>query len=310
MRRSLLVVSTASLLALFSAGCAPRATEPRIASSANESGYAVDFPAELESATITLQERHDELNSTSAKLDGYADSLDPKATGVSLEIVDAAEASARSWGYVERTRELDGVNGFFDAEGTDISNRVSGAGNYAAKQKGCDGDVGYAAGAAVKPAVAKSVDKRLRDRNEAFVRLERYKSSLPKNDVAVLEKMAEDVARASYLANVVLVEQTQRVRRLASDASSAKQTLGELIASEREWQAEAGRSDADKKASNERIDAAKKAQERIDAAVKRVGELDANGALDKQTQASQQVYANALSAFKKKLQAKVKAARG
>lgn len=306
--RPLVLALSTVALAAGSAACGQQKPEPQVASSANQASYAVDYPQELDAATTTFATRQEDAKAAAGRFDGYADQLkDPKSIPVALEVVEAADASGRSWAYVERSRELEGVSGFFDAEGKDIAGRVAGAANYAGKEKACDASVGGAAAGAIKPAVGKSIEKRLRDRNEAFAIIERYKSSLPKADVAVLEKLADDVARASYLAHVELVDHKNRVRRMASEGGQVKKTLDAEIKFEQSWQAEAGRSDADKKASNERIEAANKAKAQVDASVQKAVDADAKGAMDKQVKDAQQGYDDALAALKKKLKEKQKA---
>jgi hypothetical protein len=291
-----------------SAACSQQKPEPQVASSADQASYAVDYPQDLDAATTNFAARQDDVKAATGRFDGYADQLkDPKSIPVAIEVVDAADASGKSWAYVERSRELEGVSGFFDAEGKDIAGRVAGAANYAGKEKSCDPSVGGAAAGAIKPAVGKSIEKRLRDRNEAFAVIERYKSSLPKADVAVLEKLADDVARASYLAHVELVEHKNRVRRMAGEASSVKKTLDGRIKFEQQWQAEAGRSDADKKASNERIEAANKAKAQVDASVQKANDADQKGAMDQAVKDAQKSYDDALASLEKKLKEKSKA---
>ena len=296
-----------SSLAFAGAACSQPKPEPQVASASNQTSYAVAYPGELDHATAGIAAEQDELKAILGRLDGYLDALkDPKSIAVAQDVVATADESGRSYGYVERAHELEGVNGFFDAEGNDIGNRVAGSANYAAKQKSCDANVGGAAAGALKPAVGKSVEKRMRDRNEAHGIIERAKSSLPKPDVAVLEKLADDVARASYLANVAMVEHKNRIRRMADEGDSVKKTLDGEIKYEQSWQAEAGRSDADKKASNERIEALGKAKGQVDASVQKAVDIDQKGALDKQIKDAQGQYADAIDAAKKKLKTKAK----
>ncbi len=294
-------------LGLGGAACSQPKPEPQVASSSNQANYALDYPGELDHATAGIAAEQDELKTILGRLDGYLDALkDPKSIAVAQDVIVTADESGRSYGYVERARELEGVNGFFDSEGNDIGNRIAGSANYAAKQKSCEANVGGAAAGAVKPAVAKSVEKRMRDRNEAFGIIERAKTSLPKPDVAVLEKLADDVARASYLVNVALVDHKNRIRRMADEGDAVKKTIDAEVKYEQSWQAEAGRSDADKKASNERIEALNKAKAQIDASVQKSVDIDQKGALDKQIKDAQGQYADAIDAAKKKLKAKAK----
>ncbi len=306
--RSPLALVFVSSLVLGAAACAQQKPEPQVASSAGQADYALEFPGELDNTTGYLGGHQDELKTILGRLDADVDGVkDPKSYPVALQVIDEADASGQSQAYVDRTHELEGVSGFFDAEGNAISQRVAGAAIYEAKQKSCDANVGGAAAGAIKPAVAKSIEKRLRDRNQAFATIERAKTSLSRADVAALEKLADDVARASYLVNIALVDNVNRIRRMASEGAKVKKTLDADIADEKAWQAEPGRSDADKKASNDRIDAANKAKAQVDASVQKALDMDnPKGALDKVVKDAQTQYNDAIAAQKKKLKQKVK----
>jgi hypothetical protein len=292
-------------LALGAFGCQEQTPEPRVASSASMTGYALDYPGEVDRNVAGFSGRKDELAQIDVKLPDYADQLkDPKSIALALTVMKKAEASGRSQAYVDRVHELDGVGTFFDEEGPAISNKVAGAAQYAVKQKECDVNAGGAAAAALKPAVGKQIEKRAQKRNEAWLLIDRERTALPKEDVAVLEKMADDIARASYIAYVELVERKVRLRRLVAEASDVRSASAELIENEKSWQGEPGRTDADKKASEARIEAAKKSKAAADDAVVKAKDMDKDKALDKNVSAAQSELENALDSLKKKLKAK------
>jgi hypothetical protein len=307
--RSLSALALVGLLAATSGsslvGCQEQSPEPKVASAGSFSGYALEYPAEVERNGAAFAARKDELAQIDQKLPSYADQLkDPRSVALAITVVKKAEASGKAGAYVDRARESDGVNTFMDDEGPEIGRKVGGAAQYAAKQKECDVNAGGAAAGAIKPAVAKQIEKRTQKRNEAWVLIDRERASLPKDDVAVLEKIADDVARGSFLAYVELTTRKVKLRRLADEASDVKSANADYIEAEKSFQGEAGRSEADKKASDARIDAARKVAPQIDDAAGKLRELDKEKALDKQIAAAQNDFDAAVDALRSKLKAK------
>jgi regulator of protease activity HflC (stomatin/prohibitin superfamily) len=134
--------------------------------------------------------------------------------------------------------------------------------------------------------------------------IDRERGPLTKDDVATLEKLADDVARASFLVNVDLTDRELRVRRLALEADNVKETIDHAIKDEKAYAAEEGRTDADKKASDARLKADEKARDTLADAVKKVKKADKDGALDKLVTQLQGDYDAAMDALKKKLKGK------
>ena len=194
----------------------------------------------------------------------YPDALKDPKWPVVAAVIDKADASGKSWAYVEERREDERARSFFASEQKDISGRVAGAVQYA--DKGCKTDSGVVGGA-LKEAVSKSVEKRLRRSNEAHSIIERQRTSLGKENAATLEKQADEIAETSHAVHVDLVEERERLTRLLGDGDTVRRTMDSFLAAEGAYQAEAGRTDADKKASNERVQAMNKAKSELDQAV-------------------------------------------
>ncbi|MFI5301535.1 MAG: hypothetical protein ACHREM_25890 [Polyangiales bacterium] len=297
------VVAVSSMSSL--AGCQQPKQETRVASSSGLAGYAVDFPIELDRTFTSFEGRQDEVRAILERLATYGDQLkSADAIAVARRVVNAAEDSGRAWAYVERAHEVEGVGVFMDEEGKTISGRIGGAAQFEAKKKECEANVYGAAASALQPAVEKQEEKRMRARNDAFLIIERERGPLTKEDVAVLEKLADDVARASFLVNVDLTDREIRLRRLVQDSDAVKETIDRAIKDEKAYAAEEGRTDADKKASDARLKAAEKARDALAETTKKVKKADKDGALDKKVSLVQGDYDAAMDALRKKLKGK------
>src|SRR5262249_257008 len=148
----------------------------------------------------------------------------------------------------------------FSMEGDEVTKKVAGAVQYAAKQKGCDADVGGAAAHALKESVDKQIEKHLRENNEAQLYIERHKNVLGKENTEALQKQADDISYASYVANIELGERKVRLKRIIEEPAQVQKAADAFIESEHKFQREPGVTDADRKASEERIAAMNKAK--------------------------------------------------
>jgi hypothetical protein len=289
---------TLPLLALVFAsamGCQPK-REPEIASSAGDASYAVAYPTELSAMASGIEEHRREITKLTGGFAAYPDQLKDAPKAQVLQIIERADEAGRGSAYVERAKQMDQVTSFFDAEKEEINKKVGGSAQYVAKQKGCDVDVYGTVAKSLKDSVDKQVEKRQRDRNEAQLIIERYRVSLGKPNAAALEKQADEISRASYYANVELVERKNRLTQMAGEADRVKKTADQFIERERAFQAEPGRTDPEKKASDERITAMNQSKAALDTAAAQAKSQLAD--IDNKIKASQKEYADALAALK------------
>ena len=259
-------LAIAALLAVIPVGCAQK-IEPEIASPANEPTYATDFPAELQRTMDGINDAESKSKELNGKLTSQMDGLKSPPWARVIEIVDLADAEGRAYAYVEARREHDGAQVFFDAEKEEITKKVAGAAQAAAKAKQCDADVSGSVAYAFKDIVEKRLEKRLHDRSEAHLYIDRNAAALGKDNVGKLSDAADQIASASYQAHVVVVEEKLKLRRMIDEAESVKKTLEATTRAEQVYQADSSRTAAEKKASQEREEAARKAAGSIDAAL-------------------------------------------
>jgi hypothetical protein len=272
--------------------------EPVIASAARFGGYAVAFPAAVETAMGELAARRGELTALLDRFPADREAIkDPAALAIVAELVAAADLSGRSWAYVEEARQVDGVSGFLDTEGNDVSRKIAAANEAVATESSCTLDLYGSTSGALKTGSGKQQLERTRASNEAFFLIERYRGPLTRGDVTALMKLADDVARASYLVHIERVEEKVRLRRLAGEVDDVKRAADDVIAAETAWQATEGQTEAEKKASQARIEAARASRDKVDASGAVLAAEDLDGALDAKISGALSSYQAAFDAL-------------
>ena len=222
------------------------------------------------------------------------------------KIVSDSDSAGKSAGFADTQGEAAAIKSFMESEKTELNNRIAGNVAHAAKQAGCTGDqIGGQMAYAMNDAVSKQMQKKLRSRNEAFVTIERYKTSLGPQNVASLEKLADEVSEASYIVHVQMILQKERLKKLASDKSDVKRTLDRFIEDETAFQNEPGRTDGEKRASQDRIKDANKSKAEIDQLGEQASAV--SNEADKRVEAATKEYEEALKALKTKIEEKKKA---
>jgi len=291
MRNSLLIS-----LALTLVACASQQTEPQLASSAAQPAYAAAYPDELQSAAKEFGDDRNEGRTLTAGFQQRAGELKgPADPNVMSTIIDRADESGRSQGFAARRGENENARTFWDEERQPITGRVAGAAQNKVSESKCENtDVGGAVAYSLKDGVDKQLEKRLRAKNEAQVVVERYKLSLGQANAAVAQKLADDVAEASYIVNVALPNEKLRLTKLLADKST--------IDEEKAFQQEKGRTDAEKKASEDRIANLNKARTNLANAVVN-GEVATRG-IDDQLKAAKAEYDAAIKALKDQIKAR------
>lgn len=305
MIRSLLRACVLSLSLASLAACSSSGARPVLASSASQPACGMKYADDLSATTKAIADRQAESKQISTGLAARADELKKTDWDKVLTIVEKSDEAGKSAGYAGAQTEANEVRAFWNDEHDAINAKVAGNANYAAKQASCTADVGGAATHALKEAIDKQLEKRLRGRNDAFLIIDRYKVALGKENATALEKLADDIARASYIVHVDLLEQRERLRARFAEKDTVAKTLDKFIEEEKAFQAEAGRTEAEKKASDERLAVAAKGRADLDRAATSADE--SLKAIDAQIDAARKEYEEALKALKGKIAEKKKA---
>ncbi len=276
-----------------------------LASSSGQTNYAVHYSEELAVSTKAMSDAQAREKALSAGFAARVDELKKPDWDRVQSIIDDSDEAGRSADFADAHADTDAVRGFWERDKDTITGKVVGNVQHTVKEGGCTADVAGPTAYALNEAITKQLQKRLRGKNEAFVTLERYKASLGAQNVAALEKLADDVSQASYDANVSMTLERRGLERLAADKSDVKKTIDRFVKDETAYQAEPGRTDAEKKASADRVAAATKTKSEVDASAEQAkATLDR---MDATIDAAKKDYDEALKALRAKVVEKKKA---
>ena len=285
-------------------GCSTAGKPPATAASSDQTAYAIGYSDEIAAATRAIADVQAKEKQLAAGFAAHVDELRrPDWDKVETVISDSDEAG-KSADFADAQGEAIAVKSFWDSEKNEITARVNGSAQHTLKQSGCTADTAGPISYALSEAITKQLQKKLRSKNEAFVVLERYKTSLGPQNVAALEKLADEISEASYDVHVLMVVQRNRLQRLVSDKDDVKKTLDRFIQEEQAFQAEPGRTDAEKRASQDRIAAANKNKAELDKIAQQAEAVSKE--MDKSIDAATKDYEKALDDLKAKVAEKKK----
>jgi len=287
------------LASVLLAACSSSGKGPVLAPSGDQTPYALGYADELNGASKSFADAQTQEKTLSAGLGARVDELKKVDWDRVLFVVDESDKAGKSADYADAHGSADAVKAFWDAEKDTITGKVAGNAQHSVKEAGCSADVAGPVAFSLNDAIAKQQQKRLRGKNEAFVMIERYKVTLGPQNVAALEKLGDEIAQSSYDVHVLMVVQRERLRRLVADKDAAKKTIDRFVKEETAFQAEAGRTDPEKKASADRVTAASKSKAEIDEAAAQAEKVSKQ--MDASIDASTKDYEAALGALRTKI---------
>lgn len=290
---------------LLVAACSSSTKTPVLPSSSGQTAYAIHYNEELTAATKAVGDAQAREKTLSAGFAAHVDELKKPDWEKVDVIIDDSDEAGKSADFAEAQGDAAVVKGFWDSEKNDITAKVNGNAQHTLKQAGCSADTAGPISYALNDAITKQLQKKLRSKNEAFVVIERYKASFGPQNVAALEKLADEISEASYDVHMAMLVQHERVKRLAADKDDVKRTLDRFIKEETEFQNEPGRTEGDKKASQDRVTAAQKSKAEIDGVAQQAENVSKE--MDKAIDAAKKEYEDALKALKAKVEEKKKA---
>lgn len=254
-----------ALLLCTASACAGNQVQPVVGSPAGQTGYALGYPDVLAAETAALVADGEQAAELTQGLGQRTQELKPGADPELIFVIaKQADEAGRSRAYAEALEDGRALGAFWEEERGPLTSRVNGAAQKQVAEAGCakEPDLGGAISYALKDGLDKQVEKRLRDRNEAHRTIDRNKAALGTGNVARAQKLADDIAMSSYLVNIALVRDRDRVAGLVSERSDVDGTLGDAIEWEQSYQ-QGDHSAAEKKASQQEMAALEKARAAI-----------------------------------------------
>jgi hypothetical protein len=192
--------------AASSVGChrQPVLTTPE----SDESGYAAEYPERLRELRTRFVAEEEKTRKSLEGLRALPRSV-PASNADELEqVVQKADAAGRSQRYVDEALRQEEVDALMSENRSAIRRRIAGSVAFAAKEKEClKEDVDALAGTAASAtdrAVDRQLEERLRARNPAHQYLRAHADELGEQRVNSLERQADTLTRASFVANVRL----------------------------------------------------------------------------------------------------------
>jgi hypothetical protein len=240
-------------LALAIAGCEDGDARSPYDIRVSQGRSALGFSKRIEASAKRLDELDGSIRERCTSLPSYADRVGDADPAAVLEVVEASQRAGRDGAYADEHRRLASVDQFFDDEQAELTRKVGGAAQYAAKQGGCSVDVYGPVSGALKSTVTERRRERLREHNDAFVLIERRKGELGKKNVGAVEELADVVAGMSHAVERTLPDARRRFTNESRAAGEAQSALGTFIADEQRYQKEAGRTPEELKASEARV---------------------------------------------------------
>lgn len=286
-------------VSLLLGACASHPLAPLTASSASSTGYALAYADGAHEAMDRFAAHKKQAHELSVALPAHAPQPRPEDRAQVLYVLDEADADGRRTSSVDARRSERSVRAFWESERGPIGTRVAGATQKQLTENGCTQvDSQPAVQQALRESVSRQLDKRLRKESEAQRYLDEIKGRVPAATWSATQRSAEDVALASYLVYVALVEDVLELQRLQSEHEAVMDTLHAGLERERTVQ-ESGAGAKDREASRER---ARQLQTKLTAAQAASTSLDQTlTSYEEQLKRARTEYEQALAALRTKV---------
>jgi hypothetical protein len=277
-----------------------------VLSSAKQTSYVLSYADHVTNRTSLLADDKTDAQRITTELPKRSESVKPDADPeILLEIVKLSDEAGKGQAFKDARDHDLAVRGFFDDERGPLTSRITNATQKQLAEGGVqNADVGNTVSFALRDGVDKQLEKRLREVNDAHLLIERHKGSLGASNVAAVQKLADDVAVASYLSHIALLEDKNELSRLIHERSSVESTINDAIEAEKSFQSEKARNDAERRASEQRVSELTKSRDAIPQAVTNAETASQN--LDKAVEQARKDYEDALKNLESQIEARKK----
>lgn len=250
-----------ALIIALEIGCASKEPPPLYAPSTDQAGYATRYPQRLGEARGRVDQHESRSRRLMGGFESYPESLDKPDWGHVTRVVELADQAGRSEEYAQRYEDDAQVSAFFEENGDEIRNKVSGGVQWSAKNQGCrePGQLGAGAAHALNTAVEKQRQERLRERNEAHRYINLHREALGPKNVEALEKQADEISDVSYAVHVGMEQTRRQLEQRTGEAADVRSTLESSITELDAQAANAQAPQKDRDAAKKEADAARAA---------------------------------------------------
>jgi hypothetical protein len=297
--------------------CACTQRPAALPSSSGQAAYALQYASELTQTTKAIDGGQARPRTLASTFDARIEELKKPRWDRVRAIVDDADAVGRTADFADNRTGAEFVRSFWSDERDAVTSRVAASAQGLVQKAHCSGtaagrtgdgslDVRGAVAYSLGEAMDKELQKRLRAHNDAFILIERYRTEFGPQNAASLERLADDVAEASYMVHAELPAARDRLRHLMADKQGVTDTLVRYANEEKAAESEAGRTDAENKASEERIAVANRSLTEVDGAAARANTVSKD--LDDRLSRAGKDYDDTMKALRAKIDEKKKAA--
>lgn len=266
MRRSLcltLVFSTLFAVACTRSNELPPLTTPSTA----KPTYATRYADSLAATRGSIEQQENKANRTMGEMSQFSSSIEVKDWRHVRKVYELADAAGRSSDYAERREQNDAVTAFLEEEKQDIQNGMVGSAQYAAKQNTCKdpNQVGSSALYGFNKAVEKSLQDRMRDRDEAHDYIAAHQTAIGEKAVEKLKEQADKISETSYLVYVGVEQNRRKLQAMVKESNDVKKTLQRAAEQDTALASDATQPEGDRKAAQARATAENESLAKADA---------------------------------------------
>jgi hypothetical protein len=291
----------ALMVSLSAGGCAGSRLPPTTVSSAEGAGYALSYVDQLKRAKDTFESDDVRARELGASLRAHSAGLKlDNDRAVALRVVEQSDASGRGQHFARARADERALRAVWDDERGALGARVGSAAQKEVIDGDCkDVDVQPAVQRALRDGFDRQLERRMRAANEGQRTLEQNKARLSPANYAALGKLSDEIAQASHLVHVALIEDIRDLDRLIEERRDVEATLTRTLDDERVIQSDP-KKPSEQKASQERVVQIEKQRASLGPEVQKLE--SERRQLDERQRLAANEYENTLEAVKDGLQ--------
>jgi hypothetical protein len=216
-----------------------------------------------------------------------------------LRVVEQSDASGRGQLFSRSRADERALREIWEEERGALGARVGGAAQKEIVDAGCkEVDVSPAVQRALRDGFDRQLERRMRAANEGQRTLEQNKARISPANLAALTRISDEIALASQLVHVALIEDMRELDRLIAERRDVDSTLARTLDDERAIQSDP-KKPSEQKASQERVIQIEKQRASLGPEVKKLE--SERQQLDERQRLAASEYENTVKAVKESL---------